>query len=565
MIESAITQITMIDQLFLSPLGLLGLLALIPLAIFYLVKPKPEEQVMPSMRFFQQQEGNNKLRQSLRKILRNLILLLHILTVIVFALALAQPFINTFQQPENSVVILDTSASMQNNMRQAENFIEQHLGEENTLIVANSDTKVKVEEASPSRVRRALEGVKAVETRTDMVSALETARNYEGRLVVASDLDQTVDDREIAEVLGTQAGRLISIMQVQEENKWGITDLRIQENKTEATIQNFAETRETITVTKNGNTRKTTLDSQESVVADFDNNLGKNTIKLSEDGMAADNTASYVLPDTEKITVAYEGPRNSYLDTVIQVIENTELMTGPDALENSDVVLLTDKITDDQRISQLEEKIQGGGSAVVFKDSRALSRIFGMNTTLSEINTSVEITFPERIDVGDTEVLRRGIQGGESISDPAESLKLHGYGEGQILAYNIEGAEFRKNFLYPVFWKSVFSRLSEKPSVRELNMITGESLEGDVFEVPYGSRLEGRIEVNQTGFYESGSTVYAANLLSQDESSPDGEEYSPTGSRSLEKTREPIQELVMAVLGILIGLELIYLWYRGDL
>ena len=565
MMESVITQIPMIEQFFLSPLGLLGLLALIPLAIFYLVKPKPEEKVMPSMRFFQQQEGNDKLRQSLRKILRNLVLLLHIVTVIVFALAFAQPFINSFEQPQNSVIILDTSASMQNNMQQAENFIEQHLGSQNTLILADSDAKVKLEKASASRVSQALERIKAVETQTDIVSALETARNYEGRLVVASDLDQTVDDRKITDVLQTQVGRPVSIMQIEEKNKWGITELRIRENKTEATIQNFGETQKTISVTKDGNTRKTTLSSGESTVANFDNKPGKNTIRLPEDNMKADNTANYVIPDTDKISIAYSGSQNSYLNTAIRLISNTELVQGQDAIENSDVVVLTGEIADEDISSQVKQKVQAGGSAVVFRDSRALSNIFEMNTTYDKRNASVDITYPQRISLGSTELLDRGTSGGESISMPAEALKIHEYGEGKILAYNIDEKEFRTNFLYPVFWKSVFSRLSEKPSLQELNVRTGEEIEAESFEAPDGSRYEGKTEVNQTGFYSSGSAVYAANLLSQDESSPDGEEYSPPGDRSLEKTRKPVQDLMILVLGVLIALELFYLWYRGDL
>lgn len=565
MIESAITQVPMIEQFFLSPVGLLGLLALIPLALFYLVKPKPEEKVMPSMRFFQQQEGRDKLRQSLRKILRNLVLLLHIVTVIVFALAFAQPFVNSFEQPEKSVIVLDTSASMQDNMQEAENFIEQHLGQQNTLILADSDTHVKLEKASPSKVRQVLERVKAVETQTDIVSGLETARSYEGRLVVASDLDQTVDDRKITELLQTQAERPVSIMQIDEKNKWGITELRIRENRTEATIQNFAETQKTISVTKNGNTRKTTLDPGESAVADFDNKPGKNTIKLPADEMKADNTANYIVPDTEKTSIAYLGAQNSYLSTAIRLIKNTELLIGQGALENSDVVVLTGEISEGEKKSQLKQKIQEGGSAVVFKNSRAMSGIFEMNTTLSTRNTSVDITYPQRISIGSTEILDRGTSGGKSISRPAEALKIHEYGEGKILEYNIDEGGFRNNFLYPVFWKSVFSRLSEKPSLQDLNVETGEKIEAESFEAPDGSRYQGQIEVNQTGFYSSGSSVYAANLLSQDESSPDGEEYSPPGDRSLEKTRKPVQDLVILVLGVLIGLELLYLWYRGDL
>ena len=74
---------------FLEPWALALMTALIPLLIFYMVKPKPEEMMLPSLRFFMEQQKNSKVRSAIRLIRRNMFLLLHILLVMGLAIAAA--------------------------------------------------------------------------------------------------------------------------------------------------------------------------------------------------------------------------------------------------------------------------------------------------------------------------------------------------------------------------------------------------------------------------------------------------------------------------------------------
>ena len=82
---------SVLSNYFLEPTGFLALAALIPLIIFYLVKPKPDEKMMPSIRFFMQDRKEGKVKQDSSKILQKLMLIYHILVVATVAAAIANP------------------------------------------------------------------------------------------------------------------------------------------------------------------------------------------------------------------------------------------------------------------------------------------------------------------------------------------------------------------------------------------------------------------------------------------------------------------------------------------
>ena len=551
--------------MFLNPLGILGLLALIPLLIFYLVKPKPEEQVMPSMRFFRQDEGKSQVRSAFRKILRNLVLILHIFIIAGFALAFAEPYIQGFETPANTVIILDRSASMHGEIQNSQEFIESRLGERNTLILTDSEIEVKAERAQPSRIREILERIKTVDTETDIASALDRAKTYEGRLVIASDLDQTVDDRNIPEILDSQVSKPVEIMQTSEKNSWGITDMNIRQNTTQAEIQNFKETGTELTVSANSNERRIQLDAGEAILADFQNKKGENTIQLPEDSMSSDNTARYVIPDRGKTEIDYTGPENKYFLKAVELIETVQLQENSRNSGSAHIIVLAGDRTGEENNSEIRQKVRRGGSAVVFRNSNALEQVFKFNKSSKTRNTSVSITYPQNIDLGRTSFIDRGIKEGFNLSQPGSAVKIHEYGEGKVLAYNINDEDFRTNFLYPVFWKSVFSRLSDRPTVEELNLETGDVVKSSRLEAPDGRRYEGEIEVNQTGFYTSDRSSYAVNLLSQDESSPDEPSYTASTNNELKQVDESLQNFAIFLITGLILVEVSYLWYRGDL
>ena len=114
-IQNLIASLPIIEDIFLNPIGLLAVLSILPLLIFYLMKPKPEERVMPSMMFFREEKEDDKLRKAYRKLISNLPLLLQIFAVLAFAAAFANPYMNMSQPSQKSVIVLDQSSSVKPN------------------------------------------------------------------------------------------------------------------------------------------------------------------------------------------------------------------------------------------------------------------------------------------------------------------------------------------------------------------------------------------------------------------------------------------------------------------
>lgn len=520
---------------------------------------------MPSMRFFQQDTGTSQLKKAFRTLLRNFVLLLQILAVIGFAVVLAEPFTNTFEQPEDTVLILDRSASMGEEFQELKRQIESRLGEENTLILVDDEVTVRSENSPPSEIKRILDRIQPVQTETDVVSALDTARNYEGELLIASDLDQTYDQRSVSDKLGSHSSRPVEIVNPRKTNDWGITSVEPGRNTTYVEITNFEQTENSIEVRNNNDPRQLELGAEATVRVSFSSTPGQNTITLPEDGFSADNTAYYIVPETETTQVAYIGPVNQFFSTAVQLINGTSLQYVQEEVPETEIYVIGGKVSDAEKLNEIEDKVDSGASAVVFPRSRALSQNFNFEVSPNQVNRTVRINQPQRISLGETTVFENDIAGGDSLATPETAVKIHEYGEGEVMAYNIDETGFRQNFLYPIFWKSAFSRLSDRPDISDLNLETGEIVQENVLNSPKGQRFEEEIELNQTGFYRSENIVYAANLESEDESSLESPDYDLKNSKDTAKIRENAQNIAIILLLLLIGIEIAYLWYRGDL
>lgn len=98
---------------FINPLGFLALIGIPLIVLMYILKQKFKKHEASSMilwkKVLEQSEGQ-KWRQ---KLTRNLLMILQILSVLLVALALANPFILAQAQREDYVLVLDASLSMQ--------------------------------------------------------------------------------------------------------------------------------------------------------------------------------------------------------------------------------------------------------------------------------------------------------------------------------------------------------------------------------------------------------------------------------------------------------------------
>src|SRR3989344_8304817 len=101
---------------FARPLGLLALLGVAAFVVLYLRRPKPVDKVIPSLMFIMKDNKKSKQYSFFQKLMTNLLFLFQLLSILGLALVAAAPFVKLKYDTtlENTVIIIDVSASMQN-------------------------------------------------------------------------------------------------------------------------------------------------------------------------------------------------------------------------------------------------------------------------------------------------------------------------------------------------------------------------------------------------------------------------------------------------------------------
>ncbi|MFB6245019.1 MAG: BatA domain-containing protein [Candidatus Nanohaloarchaea archaeon] len=546
----------MLSNFFAAPDGLVALASLVPLLLFYFMKPEPEQQVMPSMAFFMENKKSGRMEQAISRLRRNLLLLLHILIVIGMAAAIAQPLAKGETKSERAVVVVDVSASMQDDFGSAKSFATSELGKKNTVIISGEQTEVKMTGASPSRVRLFMSGLTPKDVETDVVSGLETAQSYQGKIIVASDLAQTSGTGSPEETIESlQKSRDVAVYSGSQDNNWGIVGLDPGRNST-AEIANFMEKSAEITVNTPQGQEKIGVDAGETRELSFSADTGTNTISLPADGLSADNKAYVSIPQNQTVDITMiADEENPYFREAAKAIRfaNYEYISPPVRKElDADIYVVgkTDRILK-STAGNIEEQTRNGDSMIIFGQPGLSRKGFNSMPSLGdEKNASVDITEPRRIGVGETDVRSVSGFGGTSWSQPESAIMHKELGSGEVLLYNIDDADFRHKFLYPVFWRDAFRELVDRKSTDQLNIETGNTI--------------GNIRINSAGFHNVSGHVYAANLESYDESSSEPKQVESETDKDSQETKKPVQNIAAVLLALLSVGELAYLRWLGE-
>ncbi|EGQ43616.1 MAG: hypothetical protein J07AB43_16070 [Candidatus Nanosalina sp. J07AB43] len=515
---------------------------------------------MPSIRFFEEKDEQSALRNAYRRLLSNIPLILQILAVIGFAAALANPYITRAETSETKVMVLDTSASTSPDLENMKEKLEKRASRENTLITVGNEAKVVAEDASKSRLSRLLDNVKALDTETDIASGLQVASSLNGELVIASDLDQTSDNRDPVNILNEQIQRPVEVVKPDVENRWGITSVKPGENATEIEVTNFQQEPVSIKVSRDDTSKTIDLRDRESNIVRFESNTGRNTVTLPEDGMQSDNTAYFYIPEYETTEIGYIGEPNKYFREAVSLMKDVSVSEGYS--EDAEVYFVDAEIEDRSTVEDVRSQVRQGGAAVVKPGSDALKDVFELDADVKNINTSVSINRPIRTSLG-RDVYKSWNVSGTSLSNPP-IIKRTEYGEGEILLYGIKSDQFGESFLYPVFWKKILQSLVERPSISSLNVETGSKVQSRELTSPDGNKYAGSIRLNKTGFYESESKTYASNLESVDESRIDTVNYTSGSPESLKTEKTSIRAYVIIAVIFLMLSDLLYIRSRGE-
>ena len=166
-------------------IGLFALLSLVPFIILYLRRPKPKDEMVPSLMFLVQENQKSKQHSFLQRFTSNLLFFLQLLVLLLLSLAVASPFVNIPYDvtKENTVVIIDASASMQAK-EGGETRFDRALGEakkffsgRNTIILAENNPVVVLEEEGKDLANDVLGKLKPRSTTTNLRDAQLLAKD----------------------------------------------------------------------------------------------------------------------------------------------------------------------------------------------------------------------------------------------------------------------------------------------------------------------------------------------------------------------------------------------------
>jgi len=179
------------------PLGLAALAGIIPLTIVYLLKPRPKQIILPSLMFVQRISQN--VLASRRKITKKItdpLFFLQLLALILLSIAIAGPLLDSISgNSEKVVVIIDSSASMSvpDRINTSRSMAIESLGEENTVIAAESIPVVLAKAVDADNAKELIRNMEARSTSADVPKSILTVVNDEenqnAKIVVISDFE----------------------------------------------------------------------------------------------------------------------------------------------------------------------------------------------------------------------------------------------------------------------------------------------------------------------------------------------------------------------------------------
>lgn len=530
--------INQLNEFFLTPEWLLLALALIPLLIIYLVKPKPKEQVMPSMAFFSKQNSDGKIRNALNKLLSNLLLILHLLIVITAAIAVAQPFESTPEVQDKPIIILDTSMSTEKDIDEIKNFAKDRTGTENTIISATGNAEVVMEQANEEEAENYIDSKEYKEVRQEVSEALDIAENYEGQIILASNL-ASLQQEEINEL----KERNIDIYGAEFNNEVGIIDKQINSGEVTLVIRNYLDEEIDREITLNNQEKDLVLEEQATTTITFDLEDGRNIIAI-EDSTFQKDAELHLISNQDWDANLYLKEEDDYIETAIEVLgaETTE------NIQDSDIVVVNEQDTGQETIEEyLEDDID------IIKTYEAIEGIDSSFYNVGDsLNQDLVFKEPLRHSVSDLGIFELSeYEKSKTWTEPEEAMiKLDTDNSGNLYLMNMEREIVNHNLIFPIVWQEFVQDSTGNKPDSQLN-----------HNLPYRA---GDNVIHQQGFHEVDGELNGFNTVQS--YTPVVTELSSTQEEQFtSKTSESRQDMFIGLLLFLILLDAIYLIYEGDL
>ncbi|WP_251331045.1 BatA domain-containing protein [Haloplanus pelagicus] len=597
-----------LSDVFLTPLGLVALLTVIPVVLLYLVQPDPRRVELPTVEFLFDDDQRDATNPLLERLKRNLLLLLQLLVLIGLAVSLAGPYVSVSesQTVEETVVVLDGSASMGVETDGGTRFAaavaaarEETTGT-NAVVFAGAESRIVLRSGGDTEVQTALDGLAVTDASADLGAAISQAASIAGenaRIVVFSDFAD--EDGWTGAVRSARARDLqVDLRQFAGggDANVGIIGRSFTGHNVTLAVKNFGDESVTRTVSLGDGSRSVRLGPGGVERVSLPVPAGGGRARLTPgDGFPTDDVAYVSAPADPTVDVLLlTNDRNRYLTTALSVVDEVSLTVDnpPTTVEDGyDVILYSDLESERLLRGNVEagrDVIEAGGGVGVLAQSDPPD-IYGdlllvtpngtaRNPSIGRVATA-ELTrgidFPPP-----STYLRGSVREGTALVETADGTPLVATGTrgaGRVLYYGYVGADdpFRFNYQYPVFWKRAVFYLAGRESLQTLNRESGKRLQfGNEtrVETPDGPVSARRVSLDTVGFYAVGERRIGVSLYSESESDVDAvplaERSDEPGVTTREEERQvprPLTWLVgLAALLVAVG-EVAYLRRRGDL
>jgi len=595
-------------DVFLTPLGLIALLSVVPVVILYLVQPDPRRVELPTLRLLLDDDERDASNPLLERLRRSLLLLLQLLVLIALAVALAGPYVSVSesQTVEETVIVLDGSASMGveadggTRFAAAVSTARESTSGTNSVVFAGSESRIVLRSGGSDEVDRTLDDLSVVDTPTDLGAAISQAASIAGenaRIVVLSDF---ADDTGWTDAVRSARARDLQVDLQQfagggAENV-GIVDRAFSGRTVTLSVKNFGTERVTRSVALGEQRQSVTLGPGDLERVTLTVPAGGGQARLTPgDSFPTDDTAYVAAPSDPTVDVLLlTNDRNRYLVTALSVIDEVRLTVDqpPTTVEDDYDVILYSNL-DAERLLQGNVEAgrdvveAGGGVGVLAQPSppAALSDLLLLSqsgiasnpsvgrVTNDELTRGIDFPPPERYLQGSLDAGTPLVSTGDGT--PLVATETRDSGRLLYYGYVVDDDPFRFNYQYPVFWKRATFYLAGRDPLPTLNRETGGRLqfanERNV-DTPDGTVSAQVVPLDRVGFYSTDTRRIGVSLYSERESDVAAESLDDRSDETGVETREeerqvprPLTPFVaLAALLVAVG-EIAYLRRRGDL
>jgi hypothetical protein len=592
---------------------------LILFILLYLIKPKPNERVIPSLMFLYREMHTQKSNSFFQKLLRDILIFFHLLILLLMSIAAMHPYYDTTADvaAEYTVLVIDNSASMAtktgvtSRLSQAISETKDHLDGTISIILVQNSPYVVLQDGEKED---ALEIVNYIPQTTalsalgsSILAADDLLGEHKGKVVVISDFINTdpLDSYIARESLETKGHRVEFINLREDADNVGIVDMQSVDEETVITIQNYNDETASVDVTINREDYHLEIAANWQEKLTFQHQEGLNNITLSpSDDFIADNEVVLSVPQRKETDVlVITNSAESYVYAVMQAyaetwndeatIEKGEPPVMP--VVDHNMIILSDVSTDNVPgavVSKIKEAVYEGASLVVtaqddlnaldledilpvtFADNpiRSQKADVEMRNVLTDVTEGVSIT---SIDKYMQTTAKENTMTLAATTDGTPVIAIGSYGEGTVVYYGLfeSNSSFKYDVTYPLFWLQLTDYLIGKDRIETLNYKIGEKVIFDT-EIPVqkpsgDEEMMEEVEFDEVGIYQYKNKLIAVNLLNRMESNVDyvNEQLEKAIEESEQKevsTKQPLVKALIIALLVVLFLELLYVKARGD-